>query len=112
MNKICSIIARPQLLGGGPGRGVRQAADWLYHATKGVTLLAGVSGAVSTGNTVVRVHVRRTIITSGGGFRRLVAVAGVSRKTGHFAAIGDTEFTGGMGGRVAIGAVGGVGVST
>ena len=63
------ILARPQLLGGGPGRGVRQAADWLCHATKGVTSLAGVSGAVSTGNTVVRVHMRRTIITSGDGFR-------------------------------------------
>ena len=71
---------------------VSQAADLLFAPlVRGVILAPrGVilAGAVGTGNTVVRVLMRKTI-TSRGDVRRAGAV--LSRRTGHDTAIGVTQ---------------------
>ena len=63
-------------------RSVRRQTGFIsHHATRDVTL----AGAVGTGNTVVRVLMRRTI-TSRGDIRRAGTV--LSRRNGHDAAMG------------------------
>ena len=89
----------PQITRGRVRKAVSQAADWLHDATtRGVTL----AGAVGTGNTVVRVLVRRTIM-SRGDVRRAGAVLSKSR-TGHMTPLlaSRKEAGGEMGKRVAI----------